>query len=219
MNDNVKNSKDKEINTLENDPRRFFAMVKSEVKELDQEENLLNITRYDLMQAALEHEIANYRENSLKLRAKSYGFLLEILVITILLAFVVYLDIKFIAIVFAVVLLGFLIVSNISSMRKNSIQEKVGFILLAKFKNPDEIKFKDEELIKELEAINDKRNSLRAEFSSTMEKSEYLKHLPEEFLNLYSINSLYDIARSKEADTVTQAYDKLREQIEKAEEE
>lgn len=222
VNDNVKNSKDKEINTLENDPRRFFAMVKSEVKELDQEENLLNITRYDLMQAALEHEIANYRENSLKLRAKSYGFLLEILVITILLAFVVlfiYLDIKFIAIVFAVVLLGFLIVSNISSMRKNSIQEKVGFILLAKFKNPDEIKFKDEELIKELEAINDKRNSLRAEFSSTMEKSEYLKHLPEEFLNLYSINSLYDIARSKEADTVTQAYDKLREQIEKAEEE
>ena len=216
----VQNKDNTEINALENDPRRFFAMVKSEVKELDQEENLLNLTRYELMQAALKHEIADYRENSLKLRAKSYGFLLEILVIALLLAFVVlfiYLDIKVVAIIFAVILLAFLIVANISSMRKNSMQEKVGFVLLAKFKNPDEIKFKDDELIKELETIENKRENLKEDFSSTMAKSEYLKYLPEEFLNLYSINSLYDIARAKEADTVTETYNKLREQIEKDE--
>ena len=209
-----------EVNKLENDPRRFFAMVKSEVKELDQEENLLNLTRYDLMQAALEQEIADYRENSLKWRAKSYGFLFEILLILILLAIIVlfiYLDIKLIAIIFAVILLAFLIVANVSSMRKNSIQEKIGFILLAKFKNPNEIKFKDEELVKELDSIKDKRKSLRIDFSKIMEKSEYLKYLPEEFLNLYSINSLYNIARAKEADTVTETYNKLREQIEKDE--
>ncbi len=209
-----------ELHKLENDPRRFFAMVKSEVKELDQEENLLNLTRYDLMQAALEQEIADYRENSLKWRAKSYGFLFEILLIFLLLAIIVlfiYFNIKLIAIIFAVILLAFLIIANISSMRKNSMQEKIGFILLAKFKNPDEIKFKDEELVKELENIKDKQKSLRIDFSEIMEKSEYLKYIPEEFLNLYSINSLYNIARAKEADTVTDVYKKLRAQIESEE--
>lgn len=209
-----------EIHKLENDPRRFFAMVKSEVKELDQEENLLNLTRYDLMQAALEQEIADYRENSLKWRAKSYGFLFEILLILLLLAIIVlfiYLNIKLIAIIFAVMLLAFLIVANVSSMRKNSMQEKIGFIILAKFKNHDEIKFKDEELVKELENIKDKKKSLRIDFAKVIAKSEYLKYIPEEFLNLYSINSLYNIARAKEADTITDVYKKLRVQIENEE--
>ncbi len=192
------------------EPRKFFATIKNELKEFELQDLLMERTKGELRLYAYDLEKESKLTSKLHMRGKLYGTAIELAILLVLIVFLVVFalnDWRTLSIILAIVILIFLVVSNIGRMRGKSWTDDIGKSKVLNDIQLGKLELKDEELDESIAAAEAELEDIDAQINEKSTQTKYFQDLPEKYRSLYSINRLYEISREQQVGTIAETYE------------